>query len=398
MKKVKVLTKILALFFVIAGIVSWSIPAPTQATEQNAVRLVVPNIGKADCLLLLWEDQAFLIDAGYDQTYGALETMLKQYGVTRLNGVFLTHCHKDHFGGLTALAASDVEIDAWYAPEIYYDVKPGQHPAQTAAAGRGMPVTWLKAGDVIPAGQTGSLTVLGPTTVNDDNENNNSLVLRFACPQGSILFAGDMKDDEEYDLLKVKAFTLTDVLKVGHHGDSKASTLNMLRAVQPKVSLITTSALEESDTPARGTLSRLSAVGSAVYVTQDAHDAWLVTLENETPTVTDVFWQDVPLRAEKVSLRMNVKNDVLTIVNGGSEAMDLNGAILFSSRGDDLVTLPDVSLSPGGEFTVGTRSTEGACDFQWNIKRAWHQKKYDMAILYDRYGRPLAYTDNGLPE
>ena len=65
---------------------------------------------------------------------------------------------------------------------------------------------YLKAGDVIPVGEQGALTVLGPLTVNEENENNNSLVLRFSCPQGSILLAGDMKDDEENDLLRARLF------------------------------------------------------------------------------------------------------------------------------------------------------------------------------------------------
>ena len=34
----------------------------------------------------------------------------------------------------------------------------------------------------------------------DENENNNSLVMRFSSPHGSILFAGDMKNEEENDV------------------------------------------------------------------------------------------------------------------------------------------------------------------------------------------------------
>lgn len=398
----KVLTRILAFFLLLAGIVSWSLPGVPQADLQEdagTLRLIALNIGKADCLLLMWEDQAYLIDAGYEQNYPAVETLLNQYGVTHLNGVFLTHCHKDHFGGLMALAQSKIAVDFWYAPEIYYDVKPGQHPAALAAASRGMPVTYLKAGDEIAAGDAGSFRVLGPVTVNEENENNNSLVLRFSCPAGSILLAGDMKDDEEYDLLRAGAFEKTDVLKVGHHGDSKATTLNMLRAVQPKVSLILTSTQEEIDTPARGVLSRLAAAGSQVYVSQDAHDAWQVTLRDGKITVDDVIWQNVPARSEGVSLRMDVNNDLLTILNSSSVLLSLEGCVLYSSRGDDLLTLPsDAAVAPGGQYTVGSRATRGDSDCLWNIKRVWHQKKLDIAILYDAFGRPLACTDNGFPE
>lgn len=398
MKEVKALTRFLALLFLIVGVVVWSATGVIQADEEEgAAVLTALNIGKADCLLLQWADQAFLIDTGYEQNYPALETMLAQYGVTHLNGVFITHCHKDHLGGLLPLLKSKTGIDALYAPAYYADVK-GPHPVSLAAAARGMGVTFLKAGDAIPAGEDAAFTVLGPITLNEDNENNNSLVMRFACPQGSILLAGDMKEDEEFDLLAAGVFEKTDVLKVGHHGDNKASTLKMLRIVQPKVSLILTSSQEENDTPARGVLTRLTAAGSKIYVSQDAHDALRVTLKNGVPAVEDVSWEGVPARAEGIKMSINVKNDLLTIQNSGDSPLSLKGCALYSSQGGDLFYLPEGEIAPGGEYTVGSRSTDGACDAVWNVKRVWSKKKRDVALLADAWGRTLACTDNGIWE
>ena len=97
--------------------------AGCQARAEDGVRLLALNAGKADCLLLLFDDQAYLIDSGYDYTYNALAELLRRESVNRLNGVFLTHCDKDHYGGLAFLAESDVAVDAWYAPAIYHEVK-----------------------------------------------------------------------------------------------------------------------------------------------------------------------------------------------------------------------------------------------------------------------------------
>ena len=396
-KCVKKVAWILALILLVGGVV-FGLTSGRSQGDDGEVKLLCLNIGKADCMLLMWEDQAYLIDAGYAQTYAALETALKQNGVTYLSGVFLTHCHEDHDGGLYALAMNDVQVDAWYAPSIYYELDAEGHSAQIAAALRGQEVTWLNAGDVINAGKGCSFTVLGPLTVNEDNENNNSLVMRFASPEGSILFGGDMKEEEEYELLAANAFTASDVLKVGHHGDNKTATAAMLNVVRPQVSLIMTNSQEEPDTPASSTIKRLNAVGSAVYVSQDAHDAMLVTLKDGGVTVEDVLWEGVPAAVEGLTLIMDISSDTVTIRNDGDETVDLTGCVLYSIRGDQSLTLPERSLAPGESLSVGTKSTKGSVDVKWDDKKVWHQSKRDVAILYDLYGRGVARTDNGLEE
>lgn len=394
-------TRALAVLLAMLGMTGCALPdqhisADTEAPP--ALRLTVLNIGKADSLLLQWNGEAYLIDAGYDPSAPAVEAMLAHYGVDRLNAVFLTHCHRDHYGGLAALAQSKIKIDAWYASAMYTDVDAAQHPAALAAAIRGQTPVYLKAGDGVPAGGGAAFAVLGPTLLNEDNENNNSLVLRFSCAAGSVLLAGDMKEDEEYDLLQVGAFEKSDVLKVGHHGDGKATTLAMLRVVQPKVSVISTSSQEESDTPARGVLNRLAAVGSDVYVTQDAHDAIEITLQNGEIQVQDLRWENAPDKVTSLTLSLDVSDDRLTVRNAGSAAVSLSGCVLYSTRGDEMLALPDVTVQPGQAFAVGSQVTRGSVDCVWSVKRVWHKKKLDVAVLYDPWGRPVACTDNGMAE
>lgn len=388
----KKLIRILAAALLIAGLFS----VFAQAEGGQSLRLVCLNVGKADCMLLLWQDEAYLIDTGYWQTYPALKTALEQYGVTRLRGVFLTHCHKDHAGGLMDLAKSDIAVDAWYAAAIYYDVKEGEHPAELAAKERGENVDWLSAGDVISCAGGASFTVLGPLTVNTDNENNNSLVMRFASGAGSILFTGDMKDDEEYELLD--SFLPCDVLKVGHHGDNNATFSDMLSVVRPKVSLILTSTQEEPDTPASSTLKRLAAAGSKVYISQEMDDAMMVTLTDGDPAVENVRWNGVPEKIRGLTLSINLSDDTVTLANTGDQSVSLKGCRLFSTKGEEMLLLPEITLTAGQSFVIGTKTTKGAVDYQWNDKKVWHQSKRDMAILYDAYGRALARTDNGFDE
>ena len=389
-------TRFLALLALLIGFCALALPG--SMAETDAARLVCLNIGKADCMLLQYQNQNFLIDAGYEATYPALAEMLSQYQASRLNGVILTHCHQDHQGGLEALSQSSIDVDAWYAGAYYTGVKLKKHPLVKAATRRGQETVWLRAGDSIPVGSDGTLTVLAPLSLNEDNENNNSLVLLFSCPAGRMLLAGDMKEEEEAALVAAGTVQPVQVLKVGHHGGGKASTLPFLQQAQPQMALILTATQEETDTPAQSTLQNLRTLGCETYVSQDFQDALEVTLANGQAKIRDVAWDDVPARAQDMLLSMNVEADTLTIQNSGGEDVSLAGWTVYSTKGNETLTLPEVTLSAGASYCIGSRATETACDLRWDEKRVWHETKRDQAILYDAYGRPVAYADNGIAE
>ncbi len=371
---------------------------PATASGEEGVTLVCLNVGKADCLLLTTGDKAFLIDTGYDYTYPALEAMLKHYGVSRLDGVFLTHCHEDHEGGLDALSKSDLEIGAWYAPAIYTGVSDSKHPAVLAAQNRNDTVTFLSQGNVVDAGGGAAFTVLGPLSEDSENENNNSLVMRFDSPHGSILLTGDMKADEEAELLYAKLIAPADVLKVGHHGDSGATTASLLTAVSPKIALISTRNAEETDTPAPSTLYRLKQAGAQTYVTEDTDSAIEVTLRDGEATAKYAAWEELPAKATGIALSIDTENDLLTLKNTGDAALALKDCTLVSVRGGEWFALPDITITPGGAYLIGSKTTKIADDMKLPDKRVWHKSKRDVALLCDAFGRLIAVTENGLPE
>ncbi len=238
-------------------------------TTSDSVSMLCLNVGKADCILLSVDHQYYLVDTGYKRTSDQLLSMLEREGVNKLSGVFLTHNHKDHYGGLTALCASSIPIDAFYASAFCNEGTGAKHPAVIAAAKRGQSVTFLKTGDLIRISDTACFEVLAPSKLNTDNENNNSLVMRLETAEGSILLTGDMKFEEEYELIRSGLLKETDILKVAFHGDNTSTSGSFLSLVKPRYAVICTSSKEEKDTPSREVLYRLASIGCNVYVTQD---------------------------------------------------------------------------------------------------------------------------------
>ena len=170
------------------------------AFASAEVSLTSINVGKADCHLLTLGEQVFMIDTGSAESWGMVSRALKILGIDHLNVVILTHTDKDHAGGMQALAISSIKVDAWYSSAYYTDVKEKKHPAVKAAALRGAQVQWLQAGDTIPAGAY-TLQVLAPSSLDEDNENNNSVVLYLQAAEGSLLLMGDTEEGGEAELL-----------------------------------------------------------------------------------------------------------------------------------------------------------------------------------------------------
>lgn len=387
--------RFLALMLLMCGLLPLA-NAEHESTDDFP-RLYCLNIGKADCMLLQYDGKTFLIDTGYERTYAALETALAQLGISYLDGIFLTHCHQDHEGGLMQIAKSSIGIGNIYAASIYHDVKEGKHPAVLAAKERGMQVIFLNSGDQISLNEHTYFTVLGPVTKNIENENNNSLVLHFTSPHGTMLLCGDMKTEEENDLLSRGLFKQADVIKCGHHGDNNATSMSLLRAVKPRHAIILTHSGEEPDTPSPEAVTRLKSVGCQVYISQKYSDALCITLRDGTVSVEDILWPAIPERVKNLEGKIRLSNDTFILRNTGNESVLLTGCILYSTKGDDAFLLPDITLSPGQQYVFGNKKNEKA-DFQLDKKSIWHEKKKDVAILYDAYGRILAIADNGLKE
>ena len=246
------------------------------AEEKMELSLYAINVGKADALLLRSGETAYLIDTGTEDSWPALKKALQAEGITRLDGVILTHTHKDHAGGLAYLLDSDIEVDQIYASG-YFKKKEKKHPAVIAAKEKDRTVTFLYGRDTLPL-DGGTLEVLGPLEEAEE-ENNNSLVLLATGGGGTMLLAGDMEFPEEESLLKAGKIPQVDVLKVGNHGNPDATGKDFLQAVSPKVAVFSTDSDVEPDTPAKRIVNWLSAHGVQMYVTQESEGGVMVKLQ-----------------------------------------------------------------------------------------------------------------------
>lgn len=225
------------------------------------VHLTALDVGQGQCLILHHEGKTFLVDCGGsdEETAAntAAETLLSR-GITRLDGIILTHGDKDHAGGIPYLLS---RMDTGFL------MIPSTTDPETVA---GLTENWN--GKLILADRDyeipldrACLTVFGPTFAAESNEN--SLCVLFEGENCAILVTGDRGSLGEMLLMHEAALPDVDLLIAGHHGSKYSTTQELLNTVQPETVFISVGAGNAYGHPAGELLDRLSTFGCEVYRT-----------------------------------------------------------------------------------------------------------------------------------
>jgi len=347
---------------------------------EHTVRMLFVNAGKADCIILEADGLTYLIDTGEDNSVPKILAGLAYMETESIAGVFLTHTDKDHIGGWEPI------LQAYPVEKLYTAVIREAPDTYLKMAGE-IPYETLMPGQSVPIGGEGLyLDVLCPIRLYPEEENNNSLVLRLDCGEETVLFAGDMKAEEEADLLSTGYDLDCTVLKVPYHGRKDSSGEAFLAACTPNLSIICSDTQTDPDTAHKKAVARLREHGE-VRLTEDTELGWYVTLEGKYRYISNA--QIMTERTADLSLEsVSVASQTLTIRNNGDDA-DLSGYYIHSDRGNEVYVFPAGTVLAAGEsISVGCVGTDG--DLLWKGETSvWHKSKEDNAVLYDRYGNVL---------
>ncbi len=213
------------------------------------------DVGQGDSALIEYgNNRYFLVDTG---TRSAVKSVvvpsLKNMGVNRLDGVFLSHPDDDHTGGLDYLM-KNIKIERIYCGESVKDSLEALH---------GACFTGIAAGDSI-AFKDGAIIVLSPLSqpavfrkYGIAGKNNNSLILRFNIHGAQVLFAGDIETKTQRLMVSWGSVLDCTVLKVPHHG-GKILDPEFVEAVNPELAIISCGVNNSYGHPASSTIETLN--------------------------------------------------------------------------------------------------------------------------------------------
>ena len=245
-------------------------------TSNGDFSICFINSGKSDSILVMYEGKSYLIDTGTKDSVDAIKKALEANNVESLDGVFLTHTHKDHIGGLKKLS-KEYNIPVVYSAEISMNKEEGTNAIDSLVDNElNLKHEKLKAGDKINITDDVYFEVLGPITYNSDDDNDNSLVLRINVNGKTVLLTGDMQFAEEVSLMDSGVDVKADILKVGNHGNKDATSKEFAEAVDPSIAVITTDREEDSGTASKRVRKLFEETN--LYITDDYDVGLLVTI------------------------------------------------------------------------------------------------------------------------
>ncbi|MCB9666662.1 MAG: DNA internalization-related competence protein ComEC/Rec2 [Myxococcales bacterium] len=242
-----------------------------RCTEKprHQLRVTFLDVGQGDSALVdLPDGKLMLIDAGGgmfgspDPGAQVLKPLLQARRRSSIDIAVISHPHPDHYEGLAALLDEFPIGEIWDNGQAQDEAADGVYSVLLRrAAQRG---TRIVRPPVLCHGprRYGSVEVrvLWPCPLYDPalDLNDNSLVLRITGGTQSFLMTGDIEQAAERGLIARYPQLFTDVLKVPHHGSRTSSSTALLRAVRPKLAVISAGKYNRFGHPHPEVLKRLS--------------------------------------------------------------------------------------------------------------------------------------------
>ena len=227
------------------------------------------DVGQGDAIVLETSEGAgFLIDGGSSsqKRVGKYQILpfLKYRGISRLDGILISHGDQDHISGIIELLTfmekhtAAIRADRLILPKLkeYGD---GIQELIRLAEKVGMKVEYALAGDCIRAGEL-QISILWPADGSSGkNVNEEGLVAEVAYGNFKGLFTGDIGLETEKKLLP--CLSDVDFLKVGHHGSANSSGREFLEKIRPETGVISCAEENSYGHPSAEAVSRLEEAG-----------------------------------------------------------------------------------------------------------------------------------------
>jgi len=214
--------------------------------SPRGVRATVVAVGSGNTNLVeLPNGRNLLYDAGSALSYarageGATAPTLWSRGVERLDAVFISHAHFDHFKDVLSLVERFGVRQVFVPPTFLRRRLSVDDAVVEELLARGVAVTYFAAGDTLAG--AGRIRVRGvwprDDVAFDDDINNGSLVLAVDDGSRTLLLTGDIEPPAIAGLMRAEPDLRADAVLWPHHGHGGEAVRSLLRHTGARVAVI----------------------------------------------------------------------------------------------------------------------------------------------------------------
>lgn len=234
-----------------------------SAFQKGMLNVHFLDVGQGDSIFIeLPDEKTMLIDAGENYHGEGIKNYIGDCGYSKIDYLVATHPHADHIGSM-AYIVRNMDIGSVYMPKAAANTKTYENLLESISD-KGLKITSAKAGLTIAEEGDYTINVVAPVTIDEDNLNNSSAVIKLTYKDNTFLFTGDA---EKKELETINSDISADVLKVGHHGSTTSTTEEFLDEVKPSYAVISAGEDNSYGHPHRETLDLLEEFNCKIYRT-----------------------------------------------------------------------------------------------------------------------------------
>ena len=251
-----ILSSCVCVGLVLAVALSWITPGNPN------YQITVFDVGQGQSVLIESEDHHYLVDCGGDSPKVAADTVRQQLlsrGITRLDGIIITHYDVDHAGAVPLLLTA-IDTDRLYLP----DIEDGGYIRKQLETDCNS-ISWIDQQFELKFGE--SMLTMIPGEEKAANDNERSLCILFQRQNCDILITGDRTTTGEKALMNQVQLPELELLVVGHHGSKTSTGFELLQTTRPKAAVISVGRDNYHSHPSKEVLQKLKLFGSNVWRT-----------------------------------------------------------------------------------------------------------------------------------
>lgn len=220
------------------------------------------DVGQADSILILSDDEAMLVDAGNNEDGTYLVKYLKEQGISKLKYVIATHPHEDHIGGMDDVI-NNFTVETVLMPDVTHTTKTFED-VLNAMNENDLGITIPSVGEEYEIGKAKFVVIAPNKEMDENNLNDASIGVKLVNGNNRFIMCGDAQKFSEKEMLQSGIDLSAQVYKVSHHGSNTATTDAFLKAISPEYAIIQCGENNSYGHPHKETLHKLEQMGVIV--------------------------------------------------------------------------------------------------------------------------------------